>query len=96
LRQSREGRFTILFSLKNEARHSPYYQKKNQREIFNGPDSCWNIFPKNLRASAKVYTPVFGFFAALSTLAAESVLGQDFRSRVRDKFSPIKAPIRVF
>jgi len=39
---------------------------------------------------------VFGFFAALSTLAAESVLGQDFRSRVRDKFRPIKAPIRVF
>ncbi len=39
---------------------------------------------------------VFGFFAALSTLAAESVLGQDFRSRVRDKFSPISAPITVF
>jgi transposase len=32
---------------------------------------------------------VFGFFAALSTLAAESVLGQDFRSRVRDRFRPI-------
>ena len=39
---------------------------------------------------------VFGFFAALSTLAAESVLGQDFRSRVRDKFSPISVPITVF
>jgi len=34
---------------------------------------------------------VFGFFAALSTLAAESVLGQNFRSRVRDKFRPIGA-----
>jgi transposase len=34
---------------------------------------------------------VFGFFALLSTLAAESKLGQDFRSRVRDKFSPIGA-----
>jgi len=32
---------------------------------------------------------VFGFFAALSTLTTESVLGQDFRSRVRDKFRPI-------
>lgn len=39
---------------------------------------------------------VFGFFAALSTLAAESVLGQNFRSRVKDKFSPISAPITVF
>lgn len=29
---------------------------------------------------------VFGFFATLSTLATDSVLGQDFRSRVRDKF----------
>lgn len=32
---------------------------------------------------------VFGFFTAISTLAADSILGQDFRSRVRDKFSPI-------
>jgi len=32
---------------------------------------------------------VFGFFATLSTLAAESALGQDFRSRVRDRFRPI-------
>lgn len=35
---------------------------------------------------------IFGFFAALSMLAAESVLGQDFRSRVRDHFRPIGAP----
>ena len=35
---------------------------------------------------------VFGFFALLSTLTAESVLGQDFRSRVRDRFRPINAP----
>lgn len=34
---------------------------------------------------------VFGFFATLSTLAADSVLGQDFRSRVRDKFRPVGA-----
>jgi transposase len=34
---------------------------------------------------------VFGFFSALSELPAESILGQDFRSRVRDKFSPIGA-----
>ena len=32
---------------------------------------------------------VFGFFAVLSTLTADSVLGQNFRSRVRDKFSPV-------
>jgi hypothetical protein len=36
---------------------------------------------------------VFGFFAVLSTLAAESVLGQDFRRRVKDRFRPINAPI---
>ena len=29
---------------------------------------------------------VFGFFATLSALAEDSVLGRDFRSRVRDKF----------
>jgi len=34
---------------------------------------------------------VFGFFATLSTLPADSVLGQDFRSRVRDKFRPVGA-----
>ena len=34
---------------------------------------------------------VFGFFAALSVLAADSILGQDFRSRVRDKFRPVGA-----
>jgi transposase len=34
---------------------------------------------------------VFGFFATLSTLSPESVLGQDFRSRVRDKFRPVGA-----
>jgi transposase len=32
---------------------------------------------------------VFGFFATLSALAADSVLGRDFRSRVRDKFRPV-------
>ncbi len=35
---------------------------------------------------------VLGFFNVLSTLDPESVLGQAFRSRVRDKFSPIGAP----
>ena len=36
---------------------------------------------------------VFGFFGALSTLAAESELGQDFRRRVKDRFRPINAPV---
>ena len=36
---------------------------------------------------------VFGFFATLSTLTAESVLGQNFRSRVRDKFRSLGAPV---
>lgn len=34
---------------------------------------------------------VFGFFGTISTLAADSILGQDFRSRVRDKFRPVGA-----
>lgn len=34
---------------------------------------------------------VFGFFAVLGILAVDSVMGQDFRSRVRDKFRPIGA-----
>jgi len=32
---------------------------------------------------------IFGFFSALSTLDPESTLGKCFRSRVRDKFSPL-------
>jgi transposase len=34
---------------------------------------------------------VFGFFATISALAADSILGQDFRSRVKDKFRPVGA-----
>jgi transposase len=34
---------------------------------------------------------VLGFFVLLSKLGPESILGQDFRSRVKDKFSPIGA-----
>ena len=34
---------------------------------------------------------VFGFFATISALAADSILGQNFRSRVRDKFKPVGA-----
>jgi hypothetical protein len=32
---------------------------------------------------------IFGFFATISALAADSILGQDFRSRMRDKFRPL-------
>jgi transposase len=39
---------------------------------------------------------VLGFFAALPMLTAESVLGQSFRSRVRDKFRPMGAPAANF
>jgi transposase len=39
---------------------------------------------------------VFGFFTALSTLAADSVLGRCLRSRVRDKFRPFGAPAADF
>lgn len=39
---------------------------------------------------------VMGFFAVLSTVTAESILGQALRSRVRDKFSPIGAPATNF
>lgn len=36
---------------------------------------------------------IIGFFALLSTVAVESVLGLALRSRVRDKFSPIGASV---
>ena len=39
---------------------------------------------------------IFGFFAALSSAAAGSILGQLLRSRVRDKFRPIQAPAPNF
>ena len=39
---------------------------------------------------------IFGFFAALSTVTAESILGQALRGRVRDKFRPIGAPATNF
>jgi transposase len=39
---------------------------------------------------------VFGFFKILPTLAPESIIGQNFRSRIRDKFRPINAPIPNF
>ena len=35
---------------------------------------------------------IIGFFTVLPTLAAESVLGQSLRSRVRDRFRAIEAP----
>ncbi len=39
---------------------------------------------------------IFGFFAVLSIAAVESILGQELRSRVRDKFRPIQAPVANF
>ena len=39
---------------------------------------------------------IMGFFSALNTLTPESTLGKTFRSRVRDKFRPIKAPATNF
>jgi transposase len=39
---------------------------------------------------------VLGFFAVLSTVTEESILGQTLRGRVRDKFRPIGAPISNF
>ncbi len=39
---------------------------------------------------------VFGFFAVLSGVDPESVLGRSFRSRVRDQFRPISAPLTAF
>lgn len=39
---------------------------------------------------------VMGFFAVLTTVAVDSILGQTLRSRVRDKFRPIGAPLANF
>ena len=38
---------------------------------------------------------IFGFFSALPMLDPDSVLGQTFRSRVRDKFRLINSPIQT-
>jgi transposase len=38
---------------------------------------------------------VFGFFRTLNGLAPDSILGQAFRSRVRDKFRPINSSMRA-
>ncbi len=39
---------------------------------------------------------ILGFFAVLSTVTAESILGQALRGRVRGKFRPIGAPATNF
>ena len=39
---------------------------------------------------------IMGFFVLLSTLGADSSLGQELRSKVRDKFRPIEAPATNF
>ena len=39
---------------------------------------------------------ILGFFAVLSTITAESTLGQLLRDRVRDKLRPIRAPVTNF
>lgn len=38
-------------------------------------------------------TSVFGFFETFSILSADSILGREFRRRIRDRFRPIAAPI---
>ena len=38
---------------------------------------------------------VLGFFGTLSKLDPNSELGQIFRGRIRDKFSPIKSLLRM-
>lgn len=35
---------------------------------------------------------IFGFFSVLSKTTVESILGQELRSRIRDKFRPVQAP----
>jgi transposase len=39
---------------------------------------------------------IFGFFAALSIATVESIVGQSLRSRVKDKFRSIQAPVPNF
>jgi transposase len=38
-------------------------------------------------------TSVFGFFEALARLSVDSILGREFRKRIRDRFRPLAAPI---
>ncbi|MGE0198599.1 MAG: hypothetical protein AB7N99_01180 [Simkaniaceae bacterium] len=39
---------------------------------------------------------IMGFFALISMLEADSQLGQELRSRVKDKFRPIGSPATNF
>lgn len=57
-----------------------------ERVIYNTYYECFEEFKG----------AIFGFFAVLSLAAKESILGQTFRSRVRDKFRPIQAPVSNF
>ncbi|MBM3207413.1 MAG: hypothetical protein FJZ57_02250, partial [Chlamydiae bacterium] len=53
-----------------------------ERVLYNTYYECFEDFRR----------AILGFFAILDTVAAESILGQDLRTRVRDTFSPIQAP----
>ena len=53
-----------------------------ERVIYNTYYECFEEFKG----------AILGFFAVLSIAAKESILGQTFRNRVRDKFRPIQAP----
>lgn len=53
-----------------------------ERVIYNTYYECFEEFK----------SAIVGFFGVLSLATKESMLGQTFRSRVRDKFRPIQAP----
>jgi len=53
-----------------------------ERIIYNTYYECFEGFR----------SAVFGFFEGLSKLDPESVLGQNLRSRVRDKFTALNCP----
>jgi hypothetical protein len=70
---------TIDFSVKRKPMWSKFAVRTNI--VYN---TCYEHFEEFKAA-------VLGFFAVLSTLSGESMLGKNFRSRIRDRFRPIGA-----
>ena len=65
--------------MKNEARDFVLLRQKKQKEIFRRPDSYQNIFLKNLRVSAKVYTPHYADYeVVLDQVEGLKKMGTDY------------------
>jgi transposase len=74
-----------------------WIQKGVRKEIPANTGRSWMkervIYNTYYREFEDFKTSVFGFFEALAKLNADSILGREFRKRIRDRFRPLAAPI---